>query len=130
MKVLDKKGQSLTAFVLILPILLMLFALIIDTGSLYLEKKKLEDGVLTGLKYGMKHKDTDVKDKMRLLVRENVDGVTQLDIYTSDNQIKILAKKKKNTLLMGNIINQPSEMKVIYTAYFENQKWRIVKERG
>lgn len=127
---LNKKGQSLTAFVLVLPLLLMLFALIIDTGSLYLEHKKLKDGVLTSLKYGMKHKDEDVKDNMRLLVRENVDGVTLLDIYTAENQIKIHAKKQKNTLLLNTLVDNAKEMEVIYTAYFDNHQWRIVKERG
>ena len=43
---LDHKGQTLVSFALILPILVMLFALVIDTGYTYLEDKKLKDSVL------------------------------------------------------------------------------------
>ena len=58
----DEKGQTLVSFALILPILVMLVALVIDTGTIYLEQKELRDGVLTGLKYGMKHHTNDVKE--------------------------------------------------------------------
>ena len=40
----DEKGQTLVSFALILPILVMLFALVIDTGTIYLEQKELRDG--------------------------------------------------------------------------------------
>ena len=77
----NEKGQTLVSFALILPILVMLFALVIDTGYTYLEEKQLRDGVLIGLKYGMKHHEEDVKDQVRELIVENVDNISILNIY-------------------------------------------------
>lgn len=126
----NEKGQTLVSFALILPILVMLFALVIDTGYTYLEEKQLKDGVLIGLKYGMKHHEEDVKDQVRELIVENVDDISILNIYVEENQIKIQAKKPKKNIFTSMFLNDSSELEVIYTAYLNEDEWKIVKERG
>jgi len=126
----NEKGQTLVSFALILPILVMLFALVIDTGYTYLEEKQLKDGVLIGLKYGMKHHEEDVKDQVRELIVENVDNISILNIYMEENQIKIQAKKPKKNIFTSMFLNDSSELEVIYTAYLNEDEWKIVKERG
>lgn len=126
----NEKGQTLVSFALILPILVMLFALVIDTGYTYLEEKQLKDGVLIGLKYGMKHHEEDVKDQVRELIVENVDDISILNIYMEENQIKIQAKKPKKNIFTNMFLNDSSELEVIYTAYLNEDEWKIVKERG
>ena len=126
----NDKGQTLVSFALILPILVMLFALVIDTGYTYLEEKQLKDGVLIGLKYGMKHHEEDVKDQVRELIVENVDDISILNIYMEENQIKIQAKKPKKNIFTSMFLNDSSELEVIYTAYLNEDEWKIVKERG
>lgn len=128
MRNLNHKGQTLVSFALILPLLVMLFALVIDTGYTYLEEKELKDGVLIGLKYGMKHYDGDPKDEIRNVIAENVDGLSVLNIYTEGNQIKIQAKKPKKRIFFN--FNTSTELSVIYTAYQDAGTWKIVKERG
>ncbi len=125
---LDHKGQTLVSFALILPLLVMLFALVIDTGYTYLEDKKLKDSVLIGLKYGMKHYEEDPKTEIRDIITENVDGLSMLNIYTEGNQIKIQAHKPKKRIFFN--FNTSSELVVIYTAYQDAGTWKIVKERG
>ncbi len=126
----NEKGQTLVSFALVLPILVMLFALVIDTGYTYLEEKQLKDGVLIGLKYGMKHHEEDVKDQVRELIVENVDDISILNIYMEENQIKIQAKKPKKNIFTSMFLNDSSELEVIYTAYLNEDEWKIVKERG
>ena len=126
----NEKGQTLVSFALILPILVMLFALVIDTGYTYLEEKQLKDGVLIGLKYGMKHHEEDVKDQVRELIVENVDNISILNIYMEENQIKIKKKKPKKNIFTSMFLNDSSELEVIYTAYLNEDEWKIVKERG
>lgn len=126
----NEKGQTLVSFALILPILVMLFALVIDTGYTYLEEKQLKDGVLIGLKYGMKHHEEDVKDQVRELIVENVDDISIFNIYMEENQIKIQAKKPKKNIFTSMFLNDSSELEVIYTAYLNEDEWKIVKERG
>ena len=126
----NEKGQTLVSFALILPILVMLFALVIDTGYTYLEEKQLKDGVLIGLKYGMKYHEEDVKDQVRELIVENVDDISILNIYMEENQIKIQAKKPKKNIFTSMFLNDSSELEVIYTAYLNEDEWKIVKERG
>ena len=128
MRNLNHKGQTLVSFALILPLLVMLFALAIYTGYTYLEEKELKDGVLIGLKYGMKHYDEDTKDEIRNVIAENVDGLSVLNIYTEGNQIKIQAKKPKKRIFFN--FNTSTELSVIYTAYQDAGTWKIVKERG
>ena len=125
---LDHKGQTLVSFALILPILVMLFALVIDTGYTYLEDKKLKDSVLIGLKYGMKHYEEDPKTEIRDIITKNVDGLSMLNIYTEGNQIKIQAHKHKKRIFFKS--NTSSELEVIYTAYQDAGTRKIVKERG
>lgn len=125
---LEHKGQTLVSFALILPLLVMLFALVIDTGYTYLEDKKLKDSVLIGLKYGMKHYEEDPKTEIRDIITENVDGLSMLNIYTEGNQIKIQAHKPKKRIFFN--FNTSSELVVIYTAYQDAGTWKIVKERG
>ncbi len=125
---LNHKGQTLVSFALILPLLVMLFALVIDTGYTYLEEKELKYSVLIGLKYGMKHYDEDPKDEIRNVIAENVDGLSVLNIYTEGNQIKIQAKKPKKRIFFN--FNTSAELSVIYTAYQDAGTWKIVKERG
>lgn len=125
---LDHRGQTLVSFALILPLLVMLFALVIDTGYTYLEDKKLKDSVLIGLKYGMKHYEEDPKTEIRDIITENVDGLSMLNIYTEGNQIKIQAHKPKKRIFFN--FNTSSELVVIYTAYQDAGTWKIVKERG
>ena len=125
---LDHKGQTLVTFALILPLLVMLFALVIDTGYTYLEDKKLKDSVLIGLKYGMKHYEEDPKTEIRDIITENVDGLSMLNIYTEGNQIKIQAHKPKKRIFFN--FNTSSELVVIYTAYQDAGTWKIVKKRG
>ena len=128
MRNLNHKGQTLVSFALILPLLVMLFALVIDTGYTYLEEKKLKDSVLIGLKYGMKHYEEDPKEEIRDMIAENVDGLSLLNIYTEGNQIKIQAKKPKKRIFFN--FNTSTELSVIYTAYQDAGTWKIVKERG
>lgn len=128
MRNLNHKGQTLVSFALILPLLVMLFALVIDTGYTYLEEKELKDSVLIGLKYGMKHYEEDPKEEIRDMIAENVDGLSLLNIYTEGNQIKIQAKKPKKRIFFN--FNTSTELSVIYTAYQDAGTWKIVKERG
>jgi Flp pilus assembly protein TadG len=39
----DSRGQVLVAFVLLIPVILMLLALIVDVGFLYVEKRKTDN---------------------------------------------------------------------------------------
>ena len=78
----------------------------------------------------MKHHPNDVKEQMRALIRENVEGISILNIYIEENQIKVQAKKPKKQNFMQFIIQDNPDIEVIYTAYLDNNKWKIVKERG
>ena len=47
-----------------------------------------------------------------------------------ENQIKIQAKKPKKNIFTSMFLNDSSELEVIYTAYLNEDEWKIVKERG
>ncbi len=64
---MNNKGQVLVAFVLLTPIMIMFTALIIDTGILYIDKRKLDYTVRDAVTYAFS--DTSL-DKVDALFKE------------------------------------------------------------
>ena len=82
---MNNKGQSLVLFVLIIPILLGIMAIVIDCGKVFLCKNRQENVLDLALEYGLTgEKNTaivDILDKNfdegehQVVVHEKVDGV-------------------------------------------------------
>lgn len=94
---MNKKGQTLILFVILLPILLVLFAVIVDTG--YIISKKIHYKEV--IKEVVEESKEEEKIK-KLLIKNQVD-ITDLEIIYQNNEIKI----KKDFLIksiFGSIV--------------------------
>ena len=126
----NSKGQVLVIFILLLPVILMIFALIIDVGLLYSEKRKLDNTVLEAINYRFDNislEDSVLEEKITILLGKNIDDIEVMNIDVSSNYIKIGVIKSKESLFANVFKKAVYEIKSSYIGKIENKKI-IIKE--
>lgn len=102
----NNNGQTLVIFVIFLPILIILFALVFDVGSMYMENNKLNNLNIIVLNYGLDNiNDEDLKNKLNDLILKNDKNINKINININieNNSININISKEVNSTF-GNII--------------------------
>ena len=123
---MDSKGQTLVIFVLILPILLLLFALIWEVGNLGLTINKYETEIKDTIEYGLNHLDDEnLEEVLTNLLKANLDGDINVEI---NNQVIKINVKQKYDALFNNLLNNRFDIDLTYNGYIENEKLIIQKE--
>lgn len=126
----NNRGQVLAMFVLLLPILLLLAGLVIDTGLAYMEKRKIEHVMKDTIAYGLGHLDTEesiLKLNMTNLLKENISDIYEIKIDIGNQVIKMQVEKKVKTIFSA--ITTPNQtIKLSYKGNLIGEKIRIVKE--
>ena len=123
---MDSKGQTLVIFVLILPILLLLFALIWEVGNLGLTINKYETEIKDTIEYGLNHLDDEnLEDILTNLLKANLEGNINVEI---NNQVIKVNVKQKYDALFNNLLNNRFDIDLTYNGYIENEKLIIQKE--
>lgn len=123
---MDSKGQTLVIFVLILPILLLLFALIWEVGNLGLTINKYETEIKDTIEYGLNHLDDEnLEDILTNLLKANLEGNINVEI---NNQVIKVNVKQKYDALFNNLLNNRFDIDLTYNGYIENNKFIIQKE--
>ena len=121
---MGSKGQSLVIFVLILPVLFILFALIWEIGNYAVTLNKYENEIKDTIKYGLNHLESEnLKDDLTNLLKQNIEG--DINIEINNNIIKINVKQKYEALFN---FNNHFDIDITYHGYIENNKFIIQKE--
>ncbi len=97
----DNRGQVLVAFVLLIPIILMLLALIVDVGFLYVEKRKTDNVIKDIVSYGLDNLDLEeatLQTKITKLVNSNLNDVQRLSIEIDADSIEINITRSKQSM--------------------------------
>jgi Flp pilus assembly protein TadG len=115
--VLDKKGQALVEFVIILPILIMLLFGIIDFGKIILVKMNLESEITEVTKMVNDNK-SEIEIGAYLLANTNK---INLNIIKNKRNTTILLTSKVQIITPGlnMALNSPYEVKVSRVIYNE-----------
>lgn len=121
---MGSKGQSLVIFVLILPILLLLFALIWEIGNYSFTINKYEKEIKDTINCGLKNKETINEDDLINLLKENIEGKIYIKI---DDKIKINVKEEYKALFN---LNNNFDIDITYIGYIENEKLIIKRIEG
>lgn len=122
---MNSKGQSLVVFVLILPVLLLLFALIWEIGNLGLTINKYETAIKDTIEYGLNNQDKEnLEEVLTNLLKANIEGNIQIEI---NNYIKINVTQKYDALY-NNLFNHKFDINLTYIGYKENNQIIIKKE--
>ena len=121
----NNKGQTLVIFVLVLPILLLLIALIWEIGNLQITINKYETAIKDTIEYGLNHQEeNNLALILTNLLKANVKGDINIEI---NNYIKINVKQKYNALY-NSIFNNKFDIDLTYIGYKENNQIIIKKE--
>lgn len=127
---MNNKGQTLVMFIIFLPVILILVALLINYSFISNLNLKLENNIKSTISYGLNLKINDanitndeVKDKIKFLIDENL-SYESLDIKVNDNSIEVSITSKTNGFI-NNITNFNNTIKLNYYGNIENQRIKI-----
>ena len=125
-----RKGLVLVGFLLLLPLLLILFVFVIDIGFMKVEERKLENTVKEAITYGLKQEspEEEVQQQVETMIRKNIDNIEFLDTVVTNGNIQVhLSTRQKN--VFGIILNQRMyKIEKRYQGYLENETIKIIKE--
>lgn len=117
---MNKKGQALVMFVMLLPIVLMLFAYVFDSSYIVLEEKKLNDIAEKSLKYLEKY---DI-EKVKVFIYENNKNIIIKDLGNNYIHLKYDAKP-----IFGRFVGYDYyHLESIYKSEFVDGVLRINKK--
>lgn len=130
---MNKKGQVLIAFVLLLPVIFMLAGLIIDCGYLYIEKRNVDNNIKDALEYGLKNieEDTNIlEQKLKNQLNLNIENIKKMNIKINNKIIEIELEKSKKGVF--TLIFFKSEYKISshYKGYINDDEIVIRKEES
>ncbi|MDD4109639.1 MAG: hypothetical protein PHH93_13065 [Prolixibacteraceae bacterium] len=124
---LNNKGQTLVVFVLLIPILLLIFAIIIDSGYAYIEKRKIENYIKDAIEYWF---DVESEDEEIITNIQKKFAKLQLNpaINITNNYIKISVETEYDSLFDLFIKQSSHDIKLSYVGILENNELVIRKE--
>lgn len=123
---LNNKGQSLVLFVMLLPIIFMIIALVVQASYLSISKKNYEDNVYEAVDYGLEHlDDADIQNKLVRLLDENIEGQKQISVSNGKVRIKVSGKIDG---MFSSIFEEMYRIEVTYIGYLDDGKKRIEKD--
>jgi len=97
----DSRGQVLVVFVLLIPVILMLLALVVDVGFLYVEKRNTDNVIKDTINYGLDNLDLPegtLQAKLTKLVNSNLDDIQRLTIQIDVDGIEINITRNKQSV--------------------------------
>lgn len=87
---MNNKGQSLIAFILLLPVVFVFVTGLWEIGNISYVSSKMDMQTESALKYGLKHlSEEGIKDKIELLLDKNFEGTKEVTIGENDIIIKV-----------------------------------------
>ena len=122
---LNNKGQSLVLFVVIMPIILLMFVLVYDIGNAMYEKNKLSNVSYMVIDYALDNIDKVDENDLIDLIDKNTNNLSSMSVLIDNGKVNVtLTKTIKGTF--GKIFNfDLIEAKSEYTGYIDNGNKRI-----
>lgn len=126
---LNRKGQSLVMFIIIIPIIMLIFTLVYDVGSAIYEKNRISNTNYMVTNYALDNIETTDENKIIELIKENDNNLNTIEVVIENNETNVfLSKDVKGVLgkIFGfDLVTAKSE----YKGYFSNNKKVIEKVR-
>jgi hypothetical protein len=121
---MNKKGQTLVAFILILPLIMIMIGFVVDYTYVSFEVRKTNNVVKSAVKYGLN--DDKSETEIRKYLNDNLDELIDIEIKNNDMldiSVKKDIKGKYSILRSGNIKTLISH----YKGYLNDGKVVILK---
>ncbi|MBQ8681942.1 MAG: pilus assembly protein [Bacilli bacterium] len=127
---LNNKGQSLVLFILIIPILLGIMALVIDVGNAFSKKNEVDNVIEFVLDYELSTKDVSTNNsENEPLNNENSEESLANDLIPNEETLKVLLNYnlKDNT---NTVIIEEDIIKISSQTYVEGIFSKILNIKG
>lgn len=122
---LNKNGQTLILFVILIPIILGIFALVVDVGVVVSSKSHLKEVTKTVIRENVQNIDSDTEEKIKKLLIKNEINVDNLETEIIDNKIRIKNEIEVQSVF-GSIVGIKNyKIKIDILGYMENDKFII-----
>ncbi len=116
---MNKKGQSLVIFVLILPVIALLIAFFIDSSISIMEKNRLEGIIKSNMNEALNSNIYDA-EKIKEAIKKNDNIYVSVSIENDNLEIKANSNKKS---VFGNILNfDYYKLEFNYCANYNDKK--------
>ena len=96
---MKNKGQALVLFVLLLPIIILIFSFVIDIGYVSVTKKKIDNNIEKIIANSFENNLTEEETKN--LIIKNIDNVYIREITKTESNLKVDIKVTINTIFSG-----------------------------
>ena len=125
---IDNRGQSLVMFVVIVPLLLLVLAMVVDIGNLVNNKIEINSVNKLAISYGIDNIDKDnIENEVKDIINKNYKDIDDIKISIQDEKISIDLKCYSKSIF-GNIIGTKGYLiESSYKAYMDSDKKRIEK---
>ena len=119
---MNNKGQSLVTFILLIPIIFMIFMMVYNIGNMILLKQKLDNISYLTIDYGLDKMDTD---KMKEIILINDQDIIIKDIRIENEKIYLSLEESIDLKILGDLITVKSN----YVGYLEDDKRIIERDK-
>ena len=120
---MNKKGQVLVFFIILIPIFLTIAAFAIDLGYNYYQSNVLNNLNKMAIKYGM-----NVRTKMIDLIYKNNRNIDEYTLLIENNKITLVMEESIDSIF-GKVINiKTYYLTSKYRAYYKNDV--LIIEKG
>lgn len=118
---MNKKGQTLVIFVVMLPIIVIVIQMIINKNNMYYDQNNMKNITQEAIYYGLNNiTNENVTNEIEQFINKNIECESIIEI--ENDTIKITLKKENNTIkkILGT-----GNIKVSYIGYIENGKKKV-----
>lgn len=126
---LNNKGQSLVMFIIVIPIILLIFTLVYDVGTAIYEKNRLSNTNYMTIGYALDNIEKINENDLIEVIMKNTDDLSNISVTIEDNTVNISISKNIRGILgkmFGfNLIEANSE----YKGYITENGEKIEKVR-
>ena len=124
---LNNKGQSLVLFIVIIPIILLVFVLVYDIGTAIHEKNRLSNTSYMVIDYALDNIDSIDENDLISLITKNTDNLSGISVLIDNGKVNIkLTKNIKG--VFGRAFNfDLIEAKSEYVGYILDGNKKIDK---
>ena len=126
---MNRNGQVLVSFLLVLPLLLILLVFIVDMGLMKVDERKVEHVIKEAINYELK--SSEINDlRVNDYIRNNLSDIRDVNVVVGTDNIKVSVSVYKKSIFNSLIKNKNYTISKSYYGYKENDKIKIIKENG
>lgn len=98
---LNNKGQSLAMFIILIPVILIMFVFVYDVGNSIYEKNRLSNACEAAMDYGLSNIEQVTENDLINLIMKNTNNVNNISVVIENNEIEIKALKEIDNIFDG-----------------------------